>query len=93
MVERGRWGVKRKEYEDRLCDVCHCIEDEFHVFVECCRFDSVRKSFLPVCMKKNASMAQFVEVLSISSHVNVSKIALCCSKFLDAYRKCMHDVS
>ena len=35
MVERGRWRRPKLEYNDRTCDTCGIIEDEYHVTFEC----------------------------------------------------------
>ena len=34
-IETGRYGVNRVPAEERLCDACNSIEDEFHVLMKC----------------------------------------------------------
>ena len=48
MIERGRW-IRRTpiDVEDRKCDTCISIEDEYHCMVLCPRFVNERRGCLP----------------------------------------------
>ena len=44
MVERGKWILPKMNFLDRLCNTCHVVEDEYHIVIECKRFDELRKN-------------------------------------------------
>ena len=41
-----RYGLQRIPVEQRLCETCHVVEDEFHVVMECTMYDDIRKHCL-----------------------------------------------
>ena len=43
-IETGRWN--RTPREQRLCNKCNELEDEFHFLFECKLYDSVRGKYL-----------------------------------------------
>ena len=46
-IERGRWGRQNVAREDRKCNVCDVVEDEFHCLLECPRFINERSAYIP----------------------------------------------
>ena len=60
LVERGRWGNRRLNIENRLCSLCNVREDEYHCMIECPRFVNERKGLLPVPLKNRPSMFEFI---------------------------------
>ena len=45
-VETGRWARPVTPFEEIFCDNCHGkIEDEYHLLVECPRYDVIRIFF------------------------------------------------
>ena len=84
-IERGRWaGV---EVKDRICEMCHTIEDEYHCLVECPRFSRERKGLLPHNLIKKPSMFNFIEFIKCQNKEIYNKIGLLCFKIMKAYRK------
>ena len=48
MIECGRCNKPRKiPFHDRLCQLFHTIEDEYHIIIECPRFSVPRKKYIP----------------------------------------------
>ena len=47
-IERGRWMKIAKN--ERVCQICGVIEDEFHCLVECPRFNNERRGLLPISL-------------------------------------------
>ena len=41
-IETCRYGLNRVPVEQRLCNECNLIEDEFHVLMVCNRYISIR---------------------------------------------------
>ena len=52
MIERRRWGRNKIERQQRKCEVCDSIEDEYHCLIECVRFTNERKGCLSAVLKK-----------------------------------------
>ena len=45
-IETSRYGLQRVPVEQRLCEICHVVEDEFHVVMEYTLYDNIRKDCL-----------------------------------------------
>ena len=69
-IETGRYGVNRLPVNERLCDNCNVLEDEFHVLLKCTLYDDIRNvlfdeicnitsNFLDLTMQE-----QFLEIMS-----------------------------
>ena len=43
----ARWGVRKIDRNDRKCDQCDDIEDEYHCLLICPKFVKERKGCLP----------------------------------------------
>ena len=63
-VETGRWARPKIAYNDRKCDVCQVLDDEYHFVLECQRHTETRKRFLPKYFIRNPSMYKFIELIS-----------------------------
>ena len=68
-IETCRYGLQRVPVEQRLCETCHVVEDEFHVVMECTLYDDIRKD----CLNHISSLIpffvltieeQFIQVMS-----------------------------
>ena len=73
-VERGRWS--KLELNNRLCSACNCVEDEFHVFLECPRYNKIREHYLPNYLKNKPSMYKLIEYLKckqVKHHMNIGR--------------------
>ena len=45
-IERGRYTVPKTAVGDRLCKICHQIEDEAHFLIDCKLYDIHRQEFM-----------------------------------------------
>ena len=45
-IKTYRYGLQRVPVDQRLCKVCHVVEDEFHVVMECTLYDYIHKDCL-----------------------------------------------
>ena len=86
MIERGRWNTPKLEYTHRLCTDCNTIEDEFHCFIECPRFNQQRKS-LPADITTNPSMWKFITLFKTPNNMIINKLATSCHKILIHYEQ------
>ena len=62
MIERGRW--LKIFQENRLCTVCHVIEDEFHDICICPRYTDIRNGFIKPYCTTRPSMIKFSQLLN-----------------------------
>ena len=58
LIERGRWVNKQRN--ERVCQVCRVIEDEYHCLIECTRFNNERRGLLPSVLKERPNMFEFI---------------------------------
>ena len=86
LIERGRWNKPKINAEDRKCDLCHSIEDEYHCLVECPRFVRERKNCLPVNLKNRLSMYGFMNFLKCPYPTVYYKLGLLCFKVMKIYK-------
>ena len=83
-IERGRWlNVQRNE---RVCQVCGAIEDEFHCLIECPRFNNERRGVVPSVLKERPSMYEFVKFMKSESTDELRRLGLLCQRVLIEYR-------
>ena len=69
-IETGRYGVNRVPAEERLCDACNSVEDEFHVLMKCPLYRDARG----ICLNSISAVSdvfadlpqesQFIELMS-----------------------------
>ena len=68
-VVTGKWHKPRPiPYDQRVCNVCNKLEDEYHVIFECTKFTSLRNKYIPVEARSHPSMGKLVSLLA-TTHV------------------------
>ena len=86
MVERGRWSRPKIENENRMCGVCQLIEDEYHVLMECKRFDLLRKKYIPQKLTERPSMFKFITFMNNCKDNELRNLSIFCHKVLLNYQ-------
>ena len=84
LVERGRWGTKKLRLEERKCEKCNVLEDEYHCLIECVRFERERRGLLPPALVNRPSMFEFVKFLKNKD--NCSKLGQLCKNITIEYK-------
>ncbi len=77
-IERGRWVNVQKN--ERLCQVCGVIEDEFHCLIECPRFNNERRGLLPSGLNERPHMYEFVKLLKSESAADLRRLGILCQR-------------
>ena len=85
MIERGRWHRPKLEYPDRVCEECGVVEDEYHIIIECKRFDSFRTKFLPKFLIVRPNMYKFISFINTTTGKNLKNFGLFCHRVLFNY--------
>ena len=63
-VEAGRWARPVTPVEERLCDQCKKLDDEYHFLLECNKFSVLRTRFIPRYYYVRQSMFKFVQLIN-----------------------------
>ena len=59
MLERGKWFTPKLDFSDRICEICRAVEDEYHIVIECKRFNVLRDKYIPRKLLDRLSMFKF----------------------------------
>ena len=86
-IERGRWNKPKTELSERICEECLCLEDEYHIIVECSRFSLLRKQLIPKHLISKPSMFKFIDFLNNVSGKELDNLARFCIKVFTLYDK------
>ena len=63
-VEVGRWTKPNKTpIENRKCQICNVLEDEFHFLFECPLYTNLRKLYIHSYYWRRPNMPKFIELL------------------------------
>ena len=69
-IESGRWArPNRIPVDERKCQECSVLEDEYHFVIECKLFNDLRAKYLPRYFWIRPNTYKFVELLN-SDNVN-----------------------
>ena len=81
-IETGMYGVNKVQVEERLCETCNSVEDEFHVLMKCPLYRDARD----ICFNSISAVSevfadlpqesQFIELMSNPLHYKII-LSLC----------------
>ena len=66
-IETCRYCLNRVQADQRLCETCNVVEDEFHVIMLCSVFDDIRLQFMVSINELNQDLPlqeQFTQIMS-----------------------------
>ena len=69
-IETCRYGLNRVPVDQRVCETCNVVEDEFHVIMLCSVFDDIRLQLMVSISKFNQDFKnlplqeQFTQIMS-----------------------------
>ena len=80
-VETGRWQRPVIPYEQRLCENCGRLDDEYHLLLECQKYHELRLRYIPPYYRIRPSMLKCTQL--VNSHQkktlqNMSKFVFEC---------------
>ena len=75
-IEAGRWARPYKPVSDRICNICNCLEDEYHFVLECQLYDSLRRKYIDQFYWNRPCMYKFVELINSSNFELLSNLAI-----------------
>ena len=74
-IEAGRWARPYTPVNDRICNICNCLEDEYHFFLACQLYDSLRRKYIDLFYWNRTCMYKFVELINSSNFELLSDLA------------------
>ena len=76
-IETGRWhrpnSIPRNE---RKCQQCNILEDEFHFLLECPLYDNFRKQYIKQLYWRNPNILKFKSVLKTENTQEMRNLAV-----------------
>ncbi len=80
-VETGRWHKPHKiPYQNRKCQFCNTLEDEYHFLFECAAYNDLRLSYMPKFYRQRPSMYKTIELLNSNNKKNIRNVGVFISK-------------
>ena len=86
-IERGRWGPNRIAVNDRRCNICNVVEDEYHCLIRCPCFNNECSGLLPFNKNKDISKMSIQQLLNTKNSIEQRKLGLLCFRVLKEYRE------
>ena len=74
-VETGRWENPKLPLQDRICENCNKLGDEYHFLFECELFTDARNRLIPRYYRVRPSMHKCVELLSSTNKKALRNLA------------------
>ena len=72
---------------ERKCNICDEIEDEFHCLIKCPKFNNERRGLLTNNLVVNQNFDNFVQFFSSNDLKTQRKLALLCFKIIKEYKE------
>ena len=75
-TESGRWHKPQKNpYNDRKCQLCNVLEDEFHFLLECPLYSDLRKNYIKKRYWQNPNILKFIDLMKSTEKKSIPKLA------------------
>ena len=74
-VVSGKWHQPRS-YNQRLCEVCGVLEDEYHFLLLCKNSSDLRQRYIPKCYFNYPSMYKFIALISTDHVKTIRNLAV-----------------
>ena len=76
-IEAGRWHKPESiPVNERKCQICHVLEDEFHFLLECSLYNDLRKQYISKYYWNRPNIPKFVELIASTSKSTCRKLSM-----------------
>ena len=83
-VEMERWNKPNPILlEDRTCYTCKDLDDKYHFVLVCSLYDSLRKKYIPIYLRKYPCMFKCIVMCNSNNAQILRHLALYCYKALE----------
>ena len=86
-IERGRWGPNVVNIDERKCNICNVVENEYHCLIECPKFNNERRGLLTKELVSNPNFYNFVHFFTSNDLKTQRKLALLSFKIQKEYKE------
>ena len=75
-VEAGRWHRPNSiPLDERKCNACNVLEDEFHFILECSLYKELRKTYIKRYFWIRPNIIKFTELMTSENHQIIKNLA------------------
>ena len=74
-IETGRWARPVVPRNERKCNVCNKLSDEYHFLLECVKFNENRKKFIKQYYWRNPSMLKCINLVTTKNSKELRNLA------------------
>lgn len=75
-IEAGRWARPHKPVNERLCHICNCLEDEYHFFIKCSLYNSLRRKYIDQVFWLRPNMYEFINLVTSDNTRTITNLAI-----------------
>lgn len=69
-------------YNERICEECRTLGDEFHAIMSCKRFTVIRKKYIPEYYYKHPNVIKYNELLNSTDYATLKSLSMFVSYIL-----------
>ena len=83
-IESGRWARPNPiPVEQRKCNICEVLEDEYHFVLECSSYCDIRSKYIPLFYRRRPNMQKFIQLVTSDNENVLRKLSIyVCNAFL-----------
>ena len=76
-IESGRWSKPTPiPIDQRICNICHVLEDEFHFVLQCEAYIDIREMYIPLYYRRRPNMHKFVQLINTDNQTLLRKLSI-----------------
>ena len=75
-VEKGRWKTPAVPYNNRLCNICQVLDDEFHFLFTCQLLQDLRIKYIKRYCYTRLSMNKLIQLLSNDNNAHIQNLSV-----------------
>ena len=79
-IEAGRWARPHKPVNERLCNICNFLEDEYHFVIECSLYNSLRCKYIDQVYWRRPNMYKFINLITSDNNRTINNLAIYVNK-------------
>ena len=74
-IESGRWA-NPVPVEDKKCNICYSLEDEYHFLLECSLYTDLRCQYIPRYFRFRPNMQKLIELVTNENSVIIKHFGI-----------------
>ena len=75
-IEAGRWHKPNPiPVNERKCQICHVLEDEFHFLFKCSLYNDIRKQYINRYYWNRPNIPKFIELIANTNKTTCRRLA------------------